>query len=101
LVGPDGEKLIALLWRILVGTVWGNTRIRFDPQVLAKLPLHCGDLLRRCGNRLPTEKTRRILDASTRRLGSANREEHHSDGHKPYPASPRLMHLLLLSLFAA
>jgi hypothetical protein len=60
-----------------------------------------GDLLLRRGHRLLTEKTRCILDASTHRLGAADGDEHRSDGHEPYPESPRLMHLLLPSLSAA
>jgi hypothetical protein len=98
LVRPGGEKLRALLWRILVGTVWGDTRIRFDPQVLAKLLMNRGDLVLRRGNHLLTEKTRRILDASTRSLGYVDGDEHRSDGHEPSPESPRLMHLRLLSI---
>jgi hypothetical protein len=31
LVRPGGKQFRALLWRILVGTVWGKTRIGFDP----------------------------------------------------------------------
>ena len=80
LLGLRGEKLIALLRHVPVGTVLGDIRIRFDPKVLAKLLVHRSGLLLRCGDRLRAEKTRRIVDASARSSGKAAGDKHHSDG---------------------
>jgi len=52
LVGPRGEKLMALLRNVLVGTVGGDMRIRFDPEIFPKLLVNRGDLLLRCGDRI-------------------------------------------------
>src|SRR5205814_6175467 len=90
LVRPGGKKLVAVLRRILLGTVCGDTRIGFDPQVLAKLFVNRSDLLLRCGDRLLAKKTRCILDASACRLRHADGHEHHSDGPYSSPASLRL-----------
>jgi hypothetical protein len=77
---PPGEKLIALLRHVLIGTVCGDMRIRFDSQILAKLLVNGSNLLLRCDNRILTEKPCRILDASARGLGHADGDQHHSDG---------------------
>src|SRR6266567_3029190 len=75
-----------------------DTRIGFDPEVLAKLFVNRSDLLLRCGDRLLAKKTRCILDASACRLRHADGHEHHSDGPYSSPASLRLIHRVLLSL---
>jgi len=80
LVGPRGEKLMALLRNVLVGTVGGDMRIRFDPEIFPKLLVNRGDLLLRCGDRILAKKPRRILDANTRGVGQAEGDQHHRDG---------------------
>jgi len=97
LVRPGGEKRTALLRRILGGTVCGDARIRFNAEVLAKRLMHRGNLLCRCGDRLLTAITHRIVDASARSLGHADGDQHHSDGNEPSLESPSLRHDVLLS----
>jgi hypothetical protein len=77
LVGPGGEKLLSLLRHVLVGTVRGDARIGFDPQILAKPLVNGSDLLLRRRDRILTEHTCRIPDASACRLRPAEGDKHH------------------------
>ena len=68
---------MALLRDVLVGTVGGDMRIRFDPEIFPKLLVNRGDLMLRCGDRILAKKPRRILDASARGVGQAEGDQHH------------------------